>query len=490
MNKLANSKLDNTVTESTRDSVGRSTLLRSGFWYTVCNFLFKTATFLATPIFSRVLSVNEMGEFTNFNSWLLIMIVLTGFDLQQTIILSKVENEKDMDSYVFSILFLTTVATGVFLALVLLFPSFFVDLFNVELKYIYLMVAYLLFTPAFQMYATKHRVYYKYKSYVLLTGLVSILAVLLSIVLIFLLEDKLTGRMLGNYLPYILLGAVLYLLLAIRGKRIRLCYWKSSMMICLPLVPHVLSLFLLSSSSKIIITKLCGTELTAIYGIAYIVYNVTTVLFDSMNKAWAPWLIENLHLKNYYDIKQASRIYILIFFGLALGVLLLTPEIVRFLGGEQYAGAVYCVAPLICSCIFQCVYTMYVNIEFYNRQTMMVSAATVIAMGVNILLNYVLIPLDPAYGHVIASYTTLCGYVLLFIMHFFLVKRLKMTHVYDTRFVLLILMLAFVVSLLVNLLYHLTLIRYLLIALFLAIAVMLFWCYRHIALHFFHKRQK
>ena len=448
-------------------------LVKTGIWYTVCNFLFKAVTFLATPFFSRILSKGEMGAFTNFNSWLLILSVLTAFDLQQSIVLSKTENEEDMDCYIFSILFLTTLVTSVFFLIVFLNIEFFVNLFDTEIKYIYVMFLYLLFTPAYQMFITKHRVYYKYKSFVALTGITIVSSVLLSLALVFLLEDKLEGRTIGNYLPYIIIGFILYLLIALRGKHIKLQYWKYSLTLCLPLVPHVLSLFLLSSSDKIIITKLCGNEFTALYSMAYNVYNIVVVLFESMNRAWAPWLIENLHMKKYREIKEISKIYIFVFLVLILGIQLLAPEAIFVLGGKQYRGTEYCLIPLIASCVFQFIYTMYVNIEFYKKKTVMVSVATMIATTTNIILNLIFIPVDLSHGHVIAAYTTLTGYIILFILHYLLVKKMNMTYVYDTKFILKMLGLILVISGIMNVLYQYNIIRYAVLIVYVVIIVLI-----------------
>lgn len=43
--------------------------------------------------------------------------------------------------------------------------------------------------------------------------------------------------------------------------------------------------------------------------------------------------------------------------------------------------------------------------------------------------------MNPNYSYVIAAYTTLAGYIILFIFHFFIVKKMKMAHVYDIRFI-------------------------------------------------------
>ena len=53
----------------------------------------------------------------------------------------------------------------------------------------------------------------------------------------------------------------------------------------------------------------------------------------------------------------------------------------------------------------------------------------------------------------IAAYTTLAGYIILFILHFFIVKKMGMGHVYDIRFIVGIFCIVMMVSGVMNMLY-------------------------------------
>ncbi len=450
---------------------------KAGLWYTICNFLFKGMAFITTPIFARLMSKAEMGCFSNFSSWASILLIITSFDLSQSIIRSKLEHENDMDSYIWSILSFSTIWTLIVYSAVCIFMPFFSNLFAIEEKYIHIMFFYLLASPPYLMLITKHRAFYKYKTFALLTGIMSISGLGLSLLLVISMKDKLAGRIWGYYIPQIIVGAVIFIHLAMRGRKIKTEYWKYACVIMLPLVPHVLSLYLLSSSDKIIITRLCGAEYTAVYSIAYSAYHIVTILFDSMNKAWAPWLLENLHKKNYKAIMTTSKKYISVFLLFVIGIFMLVPEIILILGGRSYIGAVYCLPPLIASCVFQFIYTMYVNIEFYKKRTFGVSIATIIATAVNIVLNFIFIPMKPESGYVIAAYTTLTGYMILFVLHYFIVKRMKMDFVYDIKFIVRAFILTLVIAGTMNLLYRITYIRYLI--LFVYGGVVLLLAYRH-----------
>lgn len=453
--------------------VDASIVLKSGFWYTVCVFLQKSLHFITVPLFSRIMTKTDIGYFGNMSSWMSILTVLTSFELSQSIIRSKLEVKDDLDSYIWSILSLTTITTGATYIVFCLFPDFFSGLFNVEARHFHIMFLYLLTAPAFNMFITKQRAFYKYKSFVIITFISSIAATILSVTLVLLLPDKLAGRIYGGYIPHIIIGAAFYILLLQKGKVIKTEHWKYALVLMLPLVPHVLSLSLLSSSDRIIITRVCGEEYTAVYTIAYSCYHIATVLFHSLNKAWAPWLLDNLHIKNYEEIRSVSKKYVGLFVILINMVFFLAPEIIWILGGKSYAEAVYCIPPLIASCVIQLIYTMYVNVEFFAKKTIGVSIGTIIAALANIGLNLLLIPLYPEKGYTIAAYTTLAGYALLFVIHYFLVKRLHYEHVFDIRFLVIVIAITLAIAIGSNILYSHMVVRYSVAAAY-AIALVIF----------------
>lgn len=125
--------------------------------------------------------------------------------------------------------------------------------------------------------------------------------------------------------------------------------------------------------------------------------------------------------------------------------------------------AIYCLPPLITSCVFEFIYTMYVNIEFYKKKTMSVALATIIATILNIILNFIFIPIMPEYGYIIAAYTTLIGYGVLFVLHYYLVRFMNMAFVYDIKYIIMILISFIVISVIFNFLYSYTILRYMII---------------------------
>lgn len=462
---------------------------KAGLWYTVCTFIFKALAFITTPFFARYMTKAELGSFTDFASVASILLVITSFDLAQSIIRSKTEHEEDMDSYIWSILSLSTIWTLIVYAVMLLFPSFFSQFLKMDWKYIHILFWYLLAAPPYTMLITKQRAFYQYKRFALITCTMAVSGTVMALVMVLLMQDNLAGRIIGFYSPQIMVGAIIFIYLAVKGKKIKFAYWKYSAKLCIPLVPHNLSLHILGVSDVLLITRLCGQEYTAFYSIAYSAYHIASALFDALNKAWSPWLIDSLHQKNYEQIRKVSKIYIAVFAMMIAGILLLVPEIIWVLGGDQYQRSIYCLPALITSCAFLFIFTMYVNIEFYEKKTIGVSVATMVGTLINIVLNVILLPLSPENSFIIAAYTTLAGYMVLFVIHFFIVKHMKMDHVYDIKFIICILAGVMLFAGVMNLLYSYTIVRWCIIAVYAGAMLYLAYRYRDLLKKLFLKRR-
>lgn len=462
-------------------------VLKSGLWYTVSNFLFRAFAFLTTPLFARILSKAEYGEFSNITSWVNILFILTACDLYTSVIRAKLDYEDDLNRYGFSVLTAGSIITSVLFILVMLFRSTLSALMGIQEKYIPFLFLYLFFVQGFYVYITIERAHYRYKAFSLLSGIVIVASCLLSLLLLFLLPDKLDARVYGQYAPYIVLGIIMYILVAKRGRKVHLPYCKYGLMLSLPMVPHLLSMNVLSSSDRIMITKLCGAEFTAVYSIAHIVSNIVGIFLDSLNKAFAPWILDSMKAGKNDAIKRMTIPYFGIFVIINIGILLVAPEIVWILGGEAYRDSIFVMPPLIIGCVFQFVYTMYVQVEFYKKKMRMVAIGTSIAALINIGLNYVLIP---KFGYIAAGYTTLIGYVVLFLIHYYTVCKLGYKNLYDRRVLFGGMALALAIMPIMIALYHTRTLRYAVLILYVAAIFLALFHYRKTIANFIAGRKR
>ena len=162
-----------------------SKALKSGLWYTVSNFLIKGISFISMPIFTRLLTHEEFGIFNNFISWLAIFTIFVTWDLHSSFVSARFDFEEDFDSYIFSVLALSSLSAIVWLIVLSIFNSQAQSFLNLDTIYIQCMIIYLVFQPAVQMFQTRERFRFEYKKTVFLSLLISIFSKYSFIFIIF-----------------------------------------------------------------------------------------------------------------------------------------------------------------------------------------------------------------------------------------------------------------------------------------------------------------
>ena len=462
-----------------------SKAFKSGIWYTVSNFLVKSIGFLTTPIFTRLLTKADFGLYNNYVSWLAIATILVTLNLDSTLISARYDYDKKFDEYILSVLSLSTISTGIWLLLVNSFPNAFVSLLGMDQIYINCMLVYLLFLPAVSLFQARERYLFEYKKTVATSLIISIGTALLSVLLVVYMQNKLEGRIIGSVIPTVLLGIILYLFFIRKGKRVVPQYWKYALPVCLPFIPHLLSLTLLNSMDRVMITRWCGAEDNAIYSLAYTCGSLVTVLMTSMNSAYAPWLGEKLNDGNHGEIREFSKKYILGFSFLAVGIMLISPEVLYVLGGKEYSAARFVMAPIAMGCVCQFIYTLFVNVEQFKKKTLGMACASATAALVNYVLNYIFIP---KIGYLAAAYTTLIGYLCLLGIHMFLVRRLHMDDVYNYKEIVQIVVIMIALTALINVLYSYNAIRYVLVGAYIIICGIFFIKKKELLLGYLKRR--
>ena len=95
--------------------------VKASIAYVFCNVVQKGVQFLTVPVFARILSTNEYGQFTLYQSWLSIITVLATFNLSAGVFNNGMVNYPDKrDQYISSIQALSSVISGCFIIIYIL----------------------------------------------------------------------------------------------------------------------------------------------------------------------------------------------------------------------------------------------------------------------------------------------------------------------------------------------------------------------------------
>lgn len=443
----------------------RNKHLKAASWYTISSFVAKALIYFLTPLYARVLSTWEYGQYNNVLSWHHIIAAVISFDLASTVAVAFVDfkEENEFQSYISTISITSVVIPSIISIISIIFRDYIASLFNMDANLLIVMMIGISLGSSLTIFQEENRQKLKYKLASILTIVGSCLCIPIILLLLVLMENKLYAVVIGTNLATVSINIVVLFLILKRGISFKIKHLKSALTIAVPLIPHVLAANLLGSSDKIMITQICGSEDTAFYSIVYTCSMVINVLITSINNAWIPWFFSKLKDESYEKIQAVSRILIYFVFMICIALCLMSPEIIRVIGGSKYLDACYIMPPIIVSCVVRYIYTLYVNIEFFNKKTWGISAGTIISSIVNIALNYIFIK---SFGYQAAAYTTLfSSYILLFI-HIFIVKRQGYVRVYNNKFNIISSILIFAISMLSLLTYGNVFVRYMILLVF------------------------
>lgn len=442
--------------------------IKAGLWYTISSFMTKGIAFISTPLFTRLLSSDDYGECSNFVAWSGIIVIVATMEMHTTVNRARYDYD-NLDGYLSSVALSGTFVTTLLWGIVQMFPNFFTSFFSMEMPYINLLFITTMVSPALQLLQAKNRINYNYKTYVALSFGSALLSTLVSLGLVLLMQDKLAGRIIGHYGTVFIIDLCVYIYIINKGRQFRWSECKYALLICTPMIPHLLSKYILNQADRIMIRQFCGASDAAFYSLAYSCAMIPVTLATAANIAWSPWSSEQIHDNNYSAVRKASYYYIVLFYAVVFGIFLLGPEIVYILGGEKYAQAVNVLPPVVMGAAFQFLYNLYVALEQFAKKTVGMAFGTVIAAAINVVLNWLLIP---RYGYIAAAYTTLVGYACLLVIHYFLAKRTGYAEAYDEKFIFVSLGVLFGLMFIVLWLYTITsIIRYAIAAVFMAITV-------------------
>jgi len=406
-----------------------SRLVKSGIWFTIGTFFIQGISFITMPIFTRMLGTNGFGITGVYTTWLSVFTTIITLGLVATVNNGKVDFKEKYDEFASSVLFLSTIFAIMWLILGFIFKNQIAAMINLNSILVMFLIIQSFFGFIVDFSNAKLNAEYKYKKYLLISISSAIINTILAIILINNFKThKYYGRIGSLLIVAVIYGTVLYVIAMKKGKKlINFEYWKYALTLSIPAIVHLLSGVILQSVDTVMINSMIGASAAGIYSFAYKIGMIMYIVWLACNKAWVPWFYDNMRLEKYDDIKQKIKYYIMLFSVMGFVLIFISPEIGKLMGTKDFYQGLDFVPLIMIGYYFQFLYSIPVNLEFYTKNTKLLSLGTLIAALTNAVLNYILIP---RYGAVAAACTTIISYVLLFLYHYFVSLRVYKVRVY------------------------------------------------------------
>ncbi len=457
--------------------------VKASMWFLICSFFQKAIHMITTPIFTRILSPDQYGVYSVFHSWQSVLVTITGVNFAAGVYTrGLVKYEEDRDRFSSSVLGLSMVFNTACFIIYFIFRDFFNSIMEMNTGLMCLMFLNLFLLTTHHMWTNLKRVDYDYKPLVAVTLFIAVISPIIGVSVVVLSpeEIKVEARIVATICENLLIFGWMYIMFFRKGKTFyHKEYWKFAFFFHLPLIPHHLSQVILNQSDRIMISSICGSDKAGLYSVAYSLAFVMNVFNQAITSTMTPWIYRNIKVNKFKEIEKVSYWLLILMAVVNLALIMVGPEVIAIMAPPEYSAAVWVIPPVAGSVFFIFTYNLFSSFEFYYEKTNYVMYGSLVGAVLNIVLNVVFLNMFKSYenGFIAAGYTTLFCYIFYSLGHYYFMRRLNKKYieggkrVYNPTILIGICVAFLIVSAIATILYPFPVIRFILIAVIFAVAI-------------------
>lgn len=389
--------------------------------YIFSSFLLKGVNFITTPIFTRIMSQKEYGNVSSAVMLTSFIAIFICCQVASSINTAKVDFEKrKFKAFVHHISIFSILSFLVLGALVLVFSKYITNFVALDQVLIIPILLSALGTNFVSIYSCFLIALKKPKKKAIFSIVFSLSVVLISLTAVIIVDSKKDyARIIGmSFVEFLTFIVILFLI----KKEDRTVFNKDefnfnikyALAISLPLIFHLFANLINSQADRIFIIRLMDSSSLALYSVAYSLGMVFMAFVDAFFMAWTPWYYEKTKNAENKKVVSACKITFVAIALLFSAIILLSPELLAVVAPSSYSSAQSCVVAIAFGVFFQALYKFPTSYEVYKKNTKYVAMATVVTGGINIGLNFILIP---SFGILGAAISTALSYITLFLLH-------------------------------------------------------------------------
>jgi O-antigen/teichoic acid export membrane protein len=407
-----------------------SLVKRSGI-YLGANILNAMVPFFLLPVLTRYLTTAEYGQIAMFQTLVTGLTALTGLNVVGAANRKYYDDLKDsfalFNGACVYILIISSFILGV---TSLFFSNTLSGWFSIPSEWVYIAIFISSANFIIQLRLGQWQIRERVISFGIMQVTQGILVLVLSLMLVVWWGRGALGRIEALFVATALF-AVVSLWLLHRDRLLQLLpfrkdFCKEALFFGVPLVPHVIGIFLLSSIDRFFISQRLGIAEAGIYMLAVQLSLGIAIVFDAINKALVPWLFRTLSDNKPEQLQRIVKftyLFFIIVFLLGCLSFVVGPWVVSWVAGKEYRQAGSVIGWLCMGQAFGGMYLMVTNYLFFAKKTGMLSLVTISTGMLNILLLLFMIKINGSVGVAMAFSLSMC---IRFFATWWLASRLKL----------------------------------------------------------------
>ena len=188
-----------------------------------------------------------------------------------------------------------------------------------------------------------------------------------------------------------------------------------------PLIPNMISWWIVSASDRTIISAVIGVAQNGIYSAANKFSGIFSTLYSVFNLTWTESASININSEDRDEFFSKIFDFIVRFFGsLCLGTIAVMPFVFGILVNEKFAESYYQIPILILGSVFNILVSFLGSVYVAKKLTKEIAKTSIIAAIINIVVNVALINQIGLYA---ASISTVIAYFAMFVYRWVDVKK-------------------------------------------------------------------
>ncbi|NMA84151.1 MAG: oligosaccharide flippase family protein [Epulopiscium sp.] len=397
----------------------KSSLLKNAGIYTITNFINALIPFFLLPILTRHMTPKEYGIVSMFTVLISFVTPFIGVSINSAIARAYYDNEKiDFKKYVANSLYILLVSSFVVSIIFFIFSDKISSISLFPQKFLGIVIVYSFAQFIVRVILTLWQVQVKPIKYGIFQISQTAFNTLLSVMLVVSLNMSWYGRVFGQTISYIIFAVIAFVILYRNGfvfNKYSKEYITHALGFGIPLIPHAIGGVLMTMTDRIFITNMVGVDATGIYSVGYQIGVIISLLSESFNKAYVPWLFEQLKRnfsKKKVQIVWLTYAYFIIILLIAIVLGLVSPWFLNKFVGKEFSSSSIYVIWIALGYAFKGMYLMVTNYIFYATKTSILAWVTFVAAVLNVILNYIFIK---EFGAIGAAQATSIIYLIKFI---------------------------------------------------------------------------
>ncbi|MCH3965039.1 MAG: oligosaccharide flippase family protein [Clostridium sp.] len=389
------------------------TLVKNTIIYAIGNFGSKVLSFILLPFYTYYLSTNDYGYFDLITTTVALLTPIVTFQIYDGLYRYLLESKDDAESahVISNSFFMITRNLMVFSIIYIIFIQF------KSFKYEYLILLQIDFSILSVLWSQIARGFRKNVDYSV-SGIISTVVILVSnILFITIMHMKVGSLIVSNILSSIIIIIYLdgklkihnYIKLKLNNNIIK----RKLIVFSIPLIPNVISWWLMNVSDRYFLTFYKGVEANGIYAISNKFPSILIMLNTIFNLAWQESAITE------YGSKDRNVFYTRMFnvlmtfqFTAVIGLLAFTKFIMHLMVNVKFESAWMFVPFLYIGTIFNSFSLFYGTGYLSSKDTIGAFYTSVIGGVINVIINIALIPVIGIQG---ASFSTMIAFLVMWL---------------------------------------------------------------------------